>query len=97
MADHVPRPAPPGPPDGAIIGLGHTFASVTDKISAIVLTRKTPMGWWVGFLLSFLLVMVLLAAISYLLAVGVGVWGINIPVAWGFARVYQQLAGEGTR
>jgi Ni/Fe-hydrogenase subunit HybB-like protein len=27
----------------------------------------------------------LLFAIVYLLAVGVGIWGINIPVAWGFA------------
>jgi molybdopterin-containing oxidoreductase family membrane subunit len=31
--------------------------------------------------------MVLLAAIAYLLAVGVGIWGIHIPVAWGFAII----------
>ena len=31
--------------------------------------------------------MVLLFAISYLLIRGVGIWGINIPVAWGFAIV----------
>jgi Ni/Fe-hydrogenase subunit HybB-like protein len=64
---------------------GYTFASVTEKISAIVQTRKTPRGWWAGFVVTFLIVMVLLYAISYLLAVGVGIWGIDIPVAWGFA------------
>ena len=31
--------------------------------------------------------MLLLYAIGYLLIIGVGIWGINIPVAWGFAIV----------
>src|SRR5918996_3724166 len=70
-----------------IIEPGHTFASLTDKISVIVLTGRTPWFWYVGFGLSFLLVLVLFFAIAYLLVVGVGVWGINIPVAWGFAIV----------
>jgi molybdopterin-containing oxidoreductase family membrane subunit len=64
---------------------GYTYASVTDKISAITLSRRTPRGWWIGFGVTFVLVLVLLYAIVYLLAVGVGIWGINIPVAWGFA------------
>src|SRR4029450_13014091 len=70
-----------------VIEPGHTFASVTDKISAIVLTQRTPRFWYVGFGLSFMLVLVLLFAIAYLLTLGVGVWGINIPVGWGFAIV----------
>ena len=38
------------PPGGAapVIGPGYTFASVTDKISALVLTRRTPRGWCTG-------------------------------------------------
>jgi molybdopterin-containing oxidoreductase family membrane subunit len=71
----------------AIIGPGHTFASVTDKISSIVLQRPAPWGWWFGLAVSFSLVMLLLYAVTYLLVVGVGVWGINIPIAWGFAIV----------
>src|SRR5215471_11273794 len=71
----------------AVIEPGYTYASVTDKISAIVLTRRTPLGWLVGFGCSFALVLLLMYAITYLLAVGVGIWGINIPVAWGFAIV----------
>jgi len=70
-----------------VIEAGYTFATVTDKISSIVLTRPTTPGWLVGFLLSFSLVMVLFYAIGYLLLAGVGIWGINIPVGWGFAIV----------
>src|SRR6202023_2725780 len=70
-----------------VIAPGYTFGSVTDKISSIVLTRKTPMGWWVGFLLAFALVNVLMVSIAYLLVTGIGIWGVNIPVGWGFAIV----------
>jgi molybdopterin-containing oxidoreductase family membrane subunit len=52
-----------------------------------VQTRKPPRGWWGGFALSFLLLMLLLYTIGYLLTVGVGIWGINVPVAWGFAII----------
>jgi Ni/Fe-hydrogenase subunit HybB-like protein len=70
-----------------VIGPGYTYASVTDKISAIVLTGRTPRAWVLGFGVAFLLVMLLMYAVAYLLAVGVGIWGIKIPVAWGFAIV----------
>src|SRR5437867_3874677 len=71
-----------------LIEPGHTFASITDKISAIVLTSRTPRFWYIGFGLSFILVLVLLYCIAALVAVGVGLFGIMIPVAWGFAIVY---------
>ena len=70
-----------------LIEPGHTFASITDKISSIVLTQRTPRFWYVGFGLSFILVLVLLYCIAALVAVGVGLFGIMIPVAWGFAIV----------
>ncbi|MBV9497080.1 MAG: polysulfide reductase NrfD [Acidobacteria bacterium] len=62
---------------------GHSFASVTDQISSIVLRRRMPTGWYIMFGISLILVMVLTAAIGKLLLVGVGVWGINHPVGWG--------------
>ena len=70
-----------------VLGPGHTYASVTDKISAIVLTRPTTKGWLVGFALCFAIVMLLMVAVTYLIAKGVGIWGINIPIGWGFAIV----------
>ncbi len=69
-----------------VLAPGYSFGSITDKISSIVL-RGTPRGWYLGFAIAFVLVMVLLFAVTYLFAVGVGIWGINIPVAWGFAIV----------
>jgi Ni/Fe-hydrogenase subunit HybB-like protein len=70
-----------------IIGPGHTYATVTDKISSIVLTRKWSLHWLAGFGVSFLLVMLLLYATTWLLVKGIGIWGVNIPVGWGFAII----------
>jgi Ni/Fe-hydrogenase subunit HybB-like protein len=76
-----------GSATSAIIAPGHTFSTVTDKISAIVLSRKTTLGWWLGFLLAFAIVNVLMVSLGYLFIKGTGIWGVNIPVGWGFAIV----------
>jgi len=70
-----------------VIEPGYTFATVTDKISSIVLTRPTSLGWVVGFGAGFLATMMLLYALGYLFIKGVGIWGINIPIGWAFAIV----------
>src|SRR5437899_312455 len=76
-----------GSQQAPVIEPGHTFATVTDKISSIVLTRPTSNGWFVGFGIAFLVTMMMLYAIGYLFVRGVGIWGVNIPVGWGFAIV----------
>jgi len=70
-----------------ILGPGHDYASVTEKISTIVLTHRTPKWWMLGFAVSFALLMMLMFAVTYLFALGVGIWGIQIPVGWGFAII----------
>src|SRR5438093_7845123 len=70
-----------------VVGTELTFGSVTDKISAIVLQRKTPVGWFIGFAISFALFQLLLLTITNLLFNGIGLWGINQPVCWGFAII----------
>src|SRR4051794_15375993 len=75
------------PTTAPVIRPGHTFGSVTDKISAIVQKRRASRAWWIGFTATFLVVIVLFIALSYLLVRGVGIWGINHPVMWGFAIV----------
>jgi molybdopterin-containing oxidoreductase family membrane subunit len=70
-----------------LLGPGHTFASVTDKISSIVLTRGTTPGWVFGFLIGFSLLMLLNMVVTLLMVKGVGIWGIRVPIAWGFAIV----------
>jgi Ni/Fe-hydrogenase subunit HybB-like protein len=62
---------------------GYTSGTVTDTISAVVL-KKTPTWWYFGFGLSFLVVMLFLYTVTYLFAKGVGIYGVNIPVGWGW-------------
>jgi molybdopterin-containing oxidoreductase family membrane subunit len=66
---------------------GHSYRSVTEKISSIVLARRTPPRWFLGFGVGLTLTLVLFYSIGYLLIRGVGIWGIDIPVGWGFAIV----------
>jgi molybdopterin-containing oxidoreductase family membrane subunit len=72
-----------------LVAPGETPATVTAKISALPLASPRPQGraWWLGFLVAFSGVMLLCASIGWLFLRGVGIWGINIPVAWGFAIV----------
>ena len=74
-------------PVGPVVGPTQTLASVTDKIAGIVLRRNTTLGWLLGFAIVFGLMQGLLIGAVYLLAKGTGIWGINIPIGWGFAIV----------
>src|SRR5438093_11166133 len=56
----------------AVVGSELTFGSVTDKISAIVLKRKTPIGWFIAFAISFVLFQFLLLTITERLLAGIG-------------------------
>lgn len=63
------------------------FESVTETISSIVLKPRQPKAWLMGTAFAFTLLMLLFMAVSWLLYRGVGVWGINVPIAWAFAIV----------
>src|SRR5262245_49584800 len=86
MAAGIPTELPPKPYRPPIVAPGHTPATVTDKISSVVLER-TPRWWYLGFGISFCLLMVFLASVTWLLLKGIGVWGVNQPIGWGFAIV----------
>ena len=67
---------------------GFNYATVTDKIAGVVLKpiQTTPKQWWIGLFLRRL-ARACLPRRFWLFYKGVGVWGIVIPVAWGFAIV----------
>jgi molybdopterin-containing oxidoreductase family membrane subunit len=69
-----------------VIAPGYTPASVTDKIAATVL-RKTPLAFYFAFAAAFALFMVFLYAVTSLFVRGIGIWGVNNPVGWGFAII----------
>ena len=73
--------------EAPVIEPGYTFGTVTEKISAIVLTRPASNGWFLGFGIAFMLTMMMLYAIGYLVLKGIGIWGVTIPIGWGFAIV----------
>ena len=76
MADHDeiedPLHAIAGTGRPPVIAPGHTFGTVTDKISSIVLTRKTSLGWYAGFGFAFALTLLRTAARAIVVA---RVWG----------------------
>ncbi len=66
---------------------GQNYTKITNQIAGVVLQRKTGIFWLMLFGLAGFLFLLLQYAIAYLLMRGVGIWGINIPVAWGFAII----------
>jgi molybdopterin-containing oxidoreductase family membrane subunit len=89
-APPIPAPGetrlPPVTPEPSkYVAPGLTFQSITERISSIVLTPLTPLGWLGVFAFGGALLTLFTGVVVYLLVEGVGIWGINIPVAWGFA------------
>jgi molybdopterin-containing oxidoreductase family membrane subunit len=69
-----------------VLAPGHTSGSVTERISEVI-TRGTPKWFYPAFGFSFLLLMVLIFSIAKLVFEGTGIWGVNVPVGWGFAII----------
>ncbi|TDI50086.1 MAG: hydrogenase [Acidobacteria bacterium] len=65
---------------------GHDFKSLTAAVAA-PLERKTPLGWWLLFLPSVCMLSLLGVAVAWLFWEGIGIWGLNNPVGWGWAIV----------
>jgi Ni/Fe-hydrogenase subunit HybB-like protein len=63
----------------------HSYASITETISDITLRRRFGRGWWIGLVVAAVLTLLLTFGIGWLWVRGVGIWGLNIPVAWSFA------------
>ncbi|MDN4051654.1 polysulfide reductase NrfD [Massilia sp. YIM B02763] len=76
---------PPRSQGSEILGAGWSYAGVSDGIADIVLAHRFGWKWWTAFLGASAGVFGLLVALVWLLVKGVGIWGIDMPVAWGFA------------
>jgi molybdopterin-containing oxidoreductase family membrane subunit len=58
-------------------------AAVTEDVCRPMLRPPSSL-WWAGFAVSFSLLLLGVAAISYQIATGVGTWGLNTTVGWAF-------------
>jgi Ni/Fe-hydrogenase subunit HybB-like protein len=63
------------------------LASVTETVCRVPERPRPPRAWTIAFAISVAATVMLFAMIGYLVLVGIGVWGVNIPVAWGWAIV----------
>jgi len=63
------------------------YASVTDTVCGIAEQYRPPRSWYIAFGISSALLGVLGLSILYLIVTGVGVWGNNSPVFWGWPIV----------
>src|SRR5581483_9939976 len=64
-----------------------SLTSITEEISDIALERPTSRGWWLGFAFSLLLLAALVLATGALFVLGIGIWGVAVPIVWGFAII----------
>lgn len=86
MASHT-TPIPPALQVAPLIASGHNFESIARDISDVVLEMPTPRAWWACFGIGISLLGVLTLSTLYLFWEGLGLWGINSPVGWGFAII----------
>jgi Ni/Fe-hydrogenase subunit HybB-like protein len=73
-------PSRPGDPDAR-----RAMRDMTDRINAITLEAPLRLGWVAAVTVAGLGAAIFAGTLAYLFLTGVGIWGINIPVAWGFA------------
>jgi Ni/Fe-hydrogenase subunit HybB-like protein len=87
MAQAQPiRKTPPADDSKSYLLEGENYTSISRNIGDVPLVPvlKTSPGWIFGFGIAFVLLLIYLTSITWLLIKGVGIWGINIPVGWGF-------------
>ena len=63
------------------------FETVNALIAAPLFERRswTWRAWWIGFVISLALTTAFLIAVFLVLTRGIGIWGVNTTVVWGFA------------
>ncbi|MDA1014721.1 MAG: polysulfide reductase NrfD [Planctomycetota bacterium] len=60
------------------------FGEVTEQVSRVSEAPRAPLAWYVAFAGSLGLLSLLGFCVLYLIFTGVGVWGLNTPVAWAY-------------
>jgi molybdopterin-containing oxidoreductase family membrane subunit len=66
-------------------GKNVTFHDVTEAVARPI--ENPPLGWWLAFGISAPMLGLLLVSVGWLVWEGIGIWGINNPVGWGWAIV----------
>ncbi len=76
------------PRDRPRLVLGNnTFSTITEKVCGIAEQTTPPKAWYVAFAVAVAMLGLLGVSVVYMIFAGIGVWGLNMPVAWGWAIV----------
>jgi Ni/Fe-hydrogenase subunit HybB-like protein len=71
----------------ALIDPAQTYTSISEQVSGAVLSGRWRRWWLIAIGLAFAGCLVLVITLTALLRYGVGLWGVNNPVMWGFDLV----------
>jgi Ni/Fe-hydrogenase subunit HybB-like protein len=63
----------------------HSYTEISARISDLTLRHPGAGRWWAAFIVALLLTGWLAVGMFVLFRRGVGIWGLDIPVAWAFA------------
>jgi len=64
-----------------------SYEDITEAVCRVPERKGTPKAWWILFALASSLTIMFFGLIGYLFWEGIGLWGVNIPVGWGWAIV----------
>jgi Ni/Fe-hydrogenase subunit HybB-like protein len=73
------------PSEAPVVEPGVTSRSLSEAVCDRVLRPHAPRWWWIAFGIALALFVTLVIAMAWLFVTGIGVWGVEIPVAWGLA------------
>jgi Ni/Fe-hydrogenase subunit HybB-like protein len=73
------------PSEAPVVEPDVTSRSLSEAVSERVLRPHAPRWWLIAFGIALALLLTLVIAMAWLLVNGIGVWGVEIPVAWGLA------------
>ena len=62
---------------------GKTYSDVTADICRPIENKPTSQ-WWLGFIIAFICLMILAATLTWTVYEGIGTWGVNKTVMWGW-------------
>ena len=79
----APGHAPRAPREAPLITGGKTAADVTRDVCGPI--ERGPRGlWWLAFTAAFSALALGVVSVAYQIEVGIGTWGLNRTVGWGF-------------
>lgn len=62
---------------------GKTYTDVTNDICRPIENKPTS-SWWLGFIVAFVCLMILVLTLGWTTWEGIGTWGVNKTVMWGW-------------